>query len=73
MKKVMALCLLLVVLFLGFGFLTGCGAQLECDTRNCEQTFRENQGFYGVFGQIMCRDCARQYWIPLDYRNFRVR
>lgn len=51
--------------------LTACGAQHTC-TR-CGREFRDN-AYAGVrSGTLMDRECALQYWHPLDITNMRIR
>jgi hypothetical protein len=49
-------------------FLSGCTESFVCES--CEQT-STGKSYYGMGGnEVMCEDCARTYWMPLDYRKF---
>lgn len=63
---VLATLVLCGLLLLG---LVGCGASFVCDECGQERT---GKAYYGMSGEdVMCEDCARDYWMPLDYTQFR--
>ena len=52
--------------------LSSCGKEYTCN--ECGETTRK--AYYDMAAieeQVMCEDCARQYWMPLDYENYRVK
>lgn len=48
--------------------MAGCGTKYECS--RCGASTRE--AYYNMSGNYMCADCARDYWMPLPYKNYRV-
>ena len=69
MKKAMLAVASVVLLVL---LLCSCGKRYTCCM--CGKT--TNKAYYDLAAieeQVMCEDCARQYWMPLDYKNYRVR
>ena len=64
--KLRLVAMLMAVMFL----LSACHPLRTC--ASCGREFR-GSAYSGVFGQIMRADCARTYWMPIDYRNFRIR
>lgn len=65
MKKLMVFTLVLVLLLT----FAACGGNYVCE--ECGESFG-GKPYYGMAGdEIMCEDCARSYWMPLDYREFQ--
>ena len=67
MKKLLAI-LLSTLLLLA---LSACGKAYTC--MKCGETTRK--AYYDMAAsksQVMCEDCAHQYWMPLDYEQYRV-
>ena len=48
--------------------MAGCGTKYECS--RCDTSTRE--AYYDMSGNYMCADCAREYWVPLSYKNYKV-
>lgn len=68
MKKLLVLIIGMILLLV----LTACGKEYIC--QDCGKTTRK--AYYDMAAsesQVMCEDCARQYWMPLDYENYRVK
>ena len=68
MKK---LAVLFVSATLVLSFLSACGKEYICN--ECGKT--TSKAYYDlatIEEQVMCEDCARRYWMPLDYENYRV-
>jgi hypothetical protein len=59
----------LVMLCIAALLLTACGRQWVCDS--CEKNFRgaAYTGYYGT--ETYCEDCARRYWAPFSYKEFK--
>lgn len=58
-----------VLCTLALAGMTACGKSYVCEA--CEEQF-SGDAFYGMSGRdVMCEDCARSYWMPLDYTNFQ--
>lgn len=65
MKKVFALGLIVVTMAM---LLVGCDSKV-CD--DCDESF-SGPAYYGIDGsEYLCKDCAKEYWAPLDYKNFK--
>lgn len=67
MKKnfILLICLLMSVLVF-----SSCGKKYECE--GCG--VKTSKMYYDMDGDISyCEDCAREYWAPFDYENFRVK
>jgi len=63
--------LIIAIIVFASMLLAGCGTQHTCTS--CGRNFRGN-AYHGVFpGTTMRAQCAREYWYPLDIRNFRIR
>lgn len=64
-KALHIICFIMLALFL----LTACGQQWTCD--NCEKQFQGTAyvGYYGT--ETLCEDCARTYWAPFSYKDFK--
>ena len=68
MKKLVALLLALVMAL----SLTACGKKYTCS----ECGTKTNKAYYDMSGDldyVLCEDCARSYWMPLDYTQYRVK
>ena len=64
-KSLLFVIVLVSVLLL---FLSGCTRSFVCGS--CGQT-SSGKAYYGMGGnEVLCEDCARTYWMPLDYRKF---
>ncbi len=51
--------------------LSACGKSYTC--YRCEETTKK--AYYDMAAskeQVLCEECARQYWIPLDYEKYKV-
>lgn len=49
--------------------LTACGGKFTCN--ECDESF-SGTSYYGMGGdETMCAECAKKYWVPLDYKNFK--
>ena len=48
--------------------MAGCGTKYECS--RCDASTRE--AYYDMSGNYICTDCAREYWVPLSYKNYKV-
>lgn len=68
MKKLILITLILVVLL----SLCGCGAKYTCYEcgKNCSKAYYD---MAADVEWVMCESCAREYWMPLPYENFRVK
>ncbi len=64
-KLWLSVCLVALALFL----LNACGRQWTCD--ECETEFRGTAytGYNGT--ETFCEDCARHYWAPFSYKDFK--
>ena len=52
--------------------LSSCGKEYTCN--ECGKT--TSKAYYDMAAieeQVMCEDCAHQYWMPLDYEKYRVK
>ena len=68
MKKL----ILFLAVTLLLGLFTACGAKYTC--YDCGKT--TSKAFYDYSAdkeRVLCEDCAREYWMPLDYTRFRVK
>jgi len=61
---VMVLVLILAMMFVGCGY-TCC----KCDKATMKAYYTSS----GEKSRVMCEDCARQYWTPFPYENYRVK
>lgn len=69
MKKII---LLIGVLILGVCALTSCGQKYTC--HSCDKTV--STAYYDMkadLDYVLCEDCAREYWMPFDYKTYRVK
>ena len=66
MKKLKFVAIMLVVAT----FLCGCGATYECS--RCKD--KVSEAYYDPFndGKYFCEDCARDYFAPFPYKNYKV-
>ena len=63
MKKIIIALVLIFALSL-----TACGKNWVCD--ECGKSF-SGKAYYGFnTTETFCEDCARQYWMPLNYQNY---
>ena len=65
----------LVVILIGAVLLlalSSCGKEYTCNECG-KKTSKAYYDLSAIEEQVMCEDCARQYWMPLDYRNYRVK
>lgn len=68
MRKSIVLMLAVILAFI----LTACGGSYTC--MDCGKT--TSKAYYDMMAskeQVMCEECARQYWMPLPYENYRVK
>ncbi len=64
MKKIIAVCLLLVSVL----SLASCGKKYTCV--ECDK--QVGTIYVDIDGDpSYCKDCAREYWMPLDYTQFK--
>ncbi|MBQ4517710.1 MAG: hypothetical protein II997_03885 [Clostridia bacterium] len=67
MKKI-NLCLLLIVFLC---MLCGCGKSYTC--YDCgKSTTKAYYNMDAKIEKVMCEECARKYWMPMPYQNYRV-
>lgn len=68
MKKIVILALALLMMTLT---LTSCGSYTcyECG----KTTSKAYYDYSGEKEYVLCEDCARTYWAPYDYKDFRVK
>lgn len=65
MKK--TICILLVLCM--WLCLSACSKSWLCD--QCGKLFR-GDAYYDYTGELtLCEDCARTYWMPLPYKNYK--
>lgn len=63
-------CLLTVVLAgLIAIVLFGCGKAWTCD--RCDKTWLGDAYYGSDFSDVLCDECAREYWHPLPYENYK--
>lgn len=66
MRKFLMLFMVVCIIFM-FG---GCGQKFIC--RRCDK--KVSKAYYDFDGKIsFCKDCARDYWAPLDYEDYVVK
>lgn len=68
MKKIISYIIAVATLTI---LLCACGMQYTCN--DCGKT--TSKAYYDMDADIedvLCEDCAREYWMPLDYRTYRV-
>lgn len=61
---VMVLILILATLFVGCGYTCS-----RCDKATMKAYYTSS----GDKSRVMCEDCARKYWMPFPYENYRVK
>lgn len=49
--------------------LTACGKNWTCD--QCGKDFRGTAYYDYTETMTLCEDCARTYWMPLPYQNYK--
>ena len=52
--------------------LTACGRKYTCYQCGTE-TSKAYYDYNANKDSVLCEDCARSYWMPLDYSNYRVK
>lgn len=65
-------CLLSTMLFIIIIMLCGCGKSYIC----CDCGESTTKAYYSLnanIERVMCEDCAREYWMPMPYQNYRVK
>lgn len=69
MKK----CFLPIVLALSLVLcLTACGKKYTCYQCGTE-TSKAYYDYHAREDSVLCEDCARTYWMPLDYSDYKVK
>lgn len=69
MKKTVAFVLVLIAIMAAF---SACGKTYTC-VRCEEQTSKAYYDLSASKQSVMCEDCARSYWMPMDYKRYRVK
>lgn len=68
-KRFPAIITMLLVLVSLLALLSGCGQAWTCD--ECGKEFF-GTAYYGFSGtETYCEDCAKDYWMPLPYQNYK--
>ena len=67
MKKWIIILLTLIVVL----SLVSCGKKWEC--ADCGKTFTGKAYYDLSTNYVLCEECARRYWMPLDYRNYQIK
>ena len=49
--------------------LNGCDQKYIC--RECENAV--TKAYYDLDGDFLCKECAKDYWVPFDYEEYRVK
>ena len=71
MKKIL-LSVSMIVVTLSMVACGSVGKSYVC--KDCEVTTTKAYYDFGANkDSVMCETCARQYWMPLDYRTYRVK
>lgn len=66
MRRIFCLFITVCTIFM----LNGCGQKHIC--RKCEKAV--SNAYYDIDGDIAyCKDCAKDYWAPFDYEEYRVK
>ena len=52
--------------------LTACGKKYTCYQCGTE-TGKAYYDYNANKDSVLCEDCARSYWMPLDYSNYKVK
>ena len=66
MKKIFCFGL---VLILAMVMLAACGKDWTCD--ECGKNFHGDAYYDYTETMTLCKDCARTYWMPLPYQNYK--
>lgn len=69
MKKIISVILTAVVIIC---VLSACGKTFVC--HDCGK--KTSKAYYDMkadINYVMCEECAQQYWMPLDYKTYRVK
>lgn len=70
MKKLkLILCLMLITVLL-----SACGVEEKYTCYKCGTT--TSKAYYDLNAtkdDVLCEDCARSYWMPFPYENYRVK
>lgn len=70
MKKKVTAIILIMTLAMSFA---GCGIGIYT-CKKCEETTMK--AYYDMEmskDEVLCEDCARKYWMPFPYENYRVK
>ncbi len=46
----------------------GCGKSFECYL--CEKN--ATTAYYDIDGDFICKNCAKTYWLPFDYKDYKA-
>lgn len=69
MKKILiAICLFFLLIFM-FKSCSKTYTCIECDKTTKKAYYDDKNDS----SRVMCEDCAREWWIPFDYRIYRVK
>lgn len=66
MKRI---CCFALTLILAIVMLTACGKNWTCD--QCGKDFHGTAYYDYTETMTFCEDCARSYWMPLPYQNYK--
>lgn len=69
-KRVTAVLAAAIFLIVGTQFCS-CGPTYTC-SRCGASTSNVYYDMSSSRESVMCEDCAREYWMPLDYQNYKV-
>ena len=67
-RNVILICAVLFLILL-----STCGGK-KYNCKDCDKT--TSKVYYDMNSSkkaVMCEDCARKYWMPLDYKTYRVK
>lgn len=70
MKKKITAIILITVFVMMF---TGCGIGIYTCAKCDATTMKAYYDMSSDPDRVMCEDCARTYWMPLPYENYRVK
>lgn len=63
-----------VMVSLSILFCTACGAGKSYTCSECGETTTDAYyTYYATEDEVLCEDCARKYWMPLPYENYKVK
>ena len=49
--------------------LNGCGQKYVC--KKCEKAV--SKAYYDIYDDVAyCKDCAKDYWAPFDYKKYKA-